>query len=297
MSGAPRRGTQRDAHLYRCACTPPGLPPEPARNPSPLNGLKRAPAAANALGEDQDYYLSVARYARRMMQALAGYLAYLGSRLVFLIDWNRARKRLRECSAKDDAERLLKWAADRNLGHRAFLQLGGEQLISRRWSSHSARRCTMASDCTQVRAGRAIDFLQFVIREAQSGCWRSAPSASFAMRSRRSWRGGSAGRIRACSASSACGAVFGNLASGCRRVCCHAGPGAGMACTARGGAAARWEQSGDAIVDRARQPGRPTGRRRVLSGCSTRRDEVADGLEEACFPLTHLATVAPPGRI
>jgi hypothetical protein len=48
---------------------------------------------------------------------------------VFLIDWNRARKRLARLISKSEAVGLLKWAADNNVGHRAFLQAGDIQLI------------------------------------------------------------------------------------------------------------------------------------------------------------------------
>ena len=48
---------------------------------------------------------------------------------MFLIDWNRARKRLAPLVGKKDAIDLLRWAADADYGHMAFLQLGGERLI------------------------------------------------------------------------------------------------------------------------------------------------------------------------
>jgi uncharacterized protein Yka (UPF0111/DUF47 family) len=61
--------------------------------------------------------------------ALDRFLEDLGSRLVFLIDWNRARKRLRLLVPNENAVRILRWAADHELGHRAFLTLGGERLV------------------------------------------------------------------------------------------------------------------------------------------------------------------------
>ncbi len=59
----------------------------------------------------------------------ATFLEFLGSRLVFLIDWNKARKRLRNFVPNDEAIKLLKWAADADIGHMAFLKAGGEQLV------------------------------------------------------------------------------------------------------------------------------------------------------------------------
>jgi hypothetical protein len=54
---------------------------------------------------------------------LLAYLNYLGSRLVFLIDWNRARKQLRGFLKAEQRLRLLRWAADLDIGHRGFLEL------------------------------------------------------------------------------------------------------------------------------------------------------------------------------
>jgi uncharacterized protein Yka (UPF0111/DUF47 family) len=76
-----------------------------------------------------EYEISVGRYTANSPESLERYLTYLGSRLVFLIDWNRARKRLARLVKKSDAIGLLKWAADNNVGHHAFLQVGDVGLI------------------------------------------------------------------------------------------------------------------------------------------------------------------------
>lgn len=58
------------------------------------------------------------------------YLEFLGSRIVFLIDWNRARRSLEQFVRRRDAIAILTEAADSNYGHRAYLELGGERLIA-----------------------------------------------------------------------------------------------------------------------------------------------------------------------
>jgi hypothetical protein len=85
-----------------------------------------APGHGHARGV---YYLCVRSYTARSGSQLRGYLDHLGSRLVFLIDWNRARKRLRLFVSRRAAIEVLKWAADGNIGHMAWLKAGGEQLI------------------------------------------------------------------------------------------------------------------------------------------------------------------------
>ena len=80
-------------------------------------------------GSIGDHHLVSGRYEAPDKESLEGYLRYLGSRLVFLIDWNRGRKRLETLVKKREAVALLRWAADENYGHMAFLQMGGERLI------------------------------------------------------------------------------------------------------------------------------------------------------------------------
>jgi uncharacterized protein Yka (UPF0111/DUF47 family) len=83
----------------------------------------------DAAMEDGVYHLCVGTYAARSQAQLRDYLEHLGSRLVFLIDWNRARKRLRLFVSRNDAIGLLKWAAEQDIGHMAWLKAGGEQLV------------------------------------------------------------------------------------------------------------------------------------------------------------------------
>lgn len=84
--------------------------------------------SAAQLQEDL-YHLCLGTYEARDQADLHDYLTFLGSRLVFLIDWNRARKRLRKFAPRRVCLEVLRWAADHNLGHMGFLTLGGEQLL------------------------------------------------------------------------------------------------------------------------------------------------------------------------
>lgn len=83
-------------------------------------------AGSPTLGE---HHVAVGSYDAADAAGLEAYLHHVGSRLVFVIDWNRARKRLRRLLSQDDAIEVLRWAADNNVGHMAFLALGGERLI------------------------------------------------------------------------------------------------------------------------------------------------------------------------
>jgi hypothetical protein len=65
----------------------------------------------------QMYHLSLGTFRTQDDGELGRYLRFLGSRLVFLIDWNRARKRLRKLAPKRVALEVLQWAAEQNCGH------------------------------------------------------------------------------------------------------------------------------------------------------------------------------------
>ena len=73
--------------------------------------------------------LMVGQFTAASSEEVERFLTAVGSRLVFLIDWNRARKRLAQLVSKAEAFELLKWAADNNIGHAAFLKCGEVQLI------------------------------------------------------------------------------------------------------------------------------------------------------------------------
>jgi uncharacterized protein Yka (UPF0111/DUF47 family) len=105
--------------------------------------------------------------------ALEQFLTTLGSRLVFLIDWSRARKRLSRFIKKADAVALLKWAADNNVGHEAFLQAGGIRLIYTALSRASSAQVPYGARLDEI-LGRdgAHRFLMSVLQIASSGLSR-----------------------------------------------------------------------------------------------------------------------------
>ena len=79
--------------------------------------------------EEAAFYLVNGHFTDKNADKRLGFLECLGSRLVFLIDWNKARKALQIFLGKKAAVELLGWAAAHDFGHRAFLELGGAVLI------------------------------------------------------------------------------------------------------------------------------------------------------------------------
>ncbi|HUO54534.1 MAG TPA: hypothetical protein VMU18_07330 [Rhodoblastus sp.] len=81
------------------------------------------------LAEGEVFYLLNGVYRARDAADLDAFLAFLGSRIVFLIDWNKARKALQLFTDKAAAIAILRDAASADEGHRAFLELGGAELV------------------------------------------------------------------------------------------------------------------------------------------------------------------------
>ncbi|WP_418648698.1 DUF47 family protein [Thauera butanivorans] len=75
------------------------------------------------------YYVGTATFDCAGEAALLATLEGIGARIVFLIDWNRARKRLEQFVTKADAVAILTEAAQRRIGHMAWLAAGGEKLV------------------------------------------------------------------------------------------------------------------------------------------------------------------------
>ena len=78
---------------------------------------------------EAQFELIAGRYKARTLSALEGFLDALGSRLVFMIDRNKARKALRNFVPDEEAKKILRWAAAQDFGHRGFLELGGAEAI------------------------------------------------------------------------------------------------------------------------------------------------------------------------
>jgi len=119
------------------------------------------------------FQMCTGSYEAKDQDALENFLTVVGSRLVFLIDWNRARKRLSRFVRKSDAIELLKWAAANNIGHEAFLKTGDIKLI------HTA---LARATSTHVQYGARLDeilgrdgakcFLMSVLQIASTGLSR-----------------------------------------------------------------------------------------------------------------------------
>src|SRR5208282_5577215 len=120
---------------------------------------------AKGLGDDRAFYYVTGRYPTASGDSRNTFLESLGASLVFLIDWNKARKILREWVSKTDAVHVLNWAALHRVGHRAFLELGGSELVASAVHHATPTRIGFAERLDRA-LGRdaAVDFLKTVMR-------------------------------------------------------------------------------------------------------------------------------------
>jgi uncharacterized protein Yka (UPF0111/DUF47 family) len=239
--------------------------------------------------EEENYYLCVGVYEAADGPALERYLAYLGSRIVFLIDWNHTRKVLREFLRKPDGVKLLKWAADNNVGQRGFLVLGGERLLYEAIEFIQQAPLHYGEKLHEALGGeQALDYLKFVFRAATEGLMQGRSERFIRDEVKtelaRRFHGAQESLISIASAHAAF--VFElatELHDGLSRL------DEGEAVFARvAGRAAHWEQEADGLVSRVRSLVRRLRKPEIFRELMHEADDAADSLEEAAFLATFL---------
>jgi uncharacterized protein Yka (UPF0111/DUF47 family) len=131
--------------------------------PVQWSGLERK--SVSGLSDDGAFYLITGRLQTDGAQSRDTFLETLGASLVFLIDWNKARKLLRTWVSKSESVQILEWAARHRFGHRGFLVLGGSELVAAA-VRHAAPARIGFGEPLESALGRtgAIDFLKTVLR-------------------------------------------------------------------------------------------------------------------------------------
>jgi uncharacterized protein Yka (UPF0111/DUF47 family) len=123
------------------------------------------PKSVAGLAEDGIFYLITGCYAAETAVSRDSFLEAIGTSLVFLIDWNKARKVLRTWVSKSDAVQILDWAARHRFGHRGFLELGGSELVSAAVRHAVPTRIGFGEQLDRALGSEgAVDFLKTVLR-------------------------------------------------------------------------------------------------------------------------------------
>lgn len=250
--------------------------------------------------DDGLYHLCVGKFSANSEAGLTDYLAFLGSRLVFLIDWNRARKRLRTLLPKKETLALLKWAADENLGHMAWLAAGGEQLIFDALSFAARTPPTFGARLDDVlERGPAATFMKFVLRACSRGMLENRPHELYRDEIRAElvrYFHSAQQQLLDIAAEHAAYSV--EIAAGVRDCLLDAFSEASAERLARNAARAKeWERRADDLVNQAREATQHAERPDFYRSLVESADDIADELEEAAFHLTLVPTEAHDGAV
>lgn len=254
-------------------------------------GEDRANQAASLAG-GATFYLATGRFEAKDDAELLAYLGFLGSRLVFLIDWNRARKQLRGFLRGDQRRALLNWAAEAEVGHRGFLEMGGARLVNQAIEAAGGSAMHFGDRLCDVLGDEAAQsFLQFVFRAAMEGL-RDHQSPSLIqdrVRAELQSHFSSEGTRLLQMASDHAGMIF-EIATlvrdGVRGVGCGMNNGSYQRSAKR---ARRFEHEADQLVAAARDAVRRRTEYTPLFRIVEAADDAADELEEAAFLLELLA--------
>jgi len=241
--------------------------------------------------EDGLYHLALGRYTARDEADLLEYVAFLGSRIVFLIDWNKARKRLRSLVGKRTALRLLRWAADEEVGHMAFLRLGGDRVIFEALDFAARGELHLGQSLEDLLgSARATEFLQFVLGTSSAAVRSGRPDSLVIDEIRaellRHVRGSGLGLLDLVAEHAG---LIVEIAAAVRDALQWLRDSSGRAQVDQLATRAKaWESDADRLLNQARGASAASEDARFLKGFVEQADDVADELEDAAFFVTLL---------
>jgi len=245
------------------------------------------------------YHLGLGRITLASSQALRDFLQFLGSRLVFLIDWNRARKRLRHFLPKPESLALLKWGADENIGHMAFLKAGGERLVYDAMEFALAGRVHLGETLSDALGReRALEFMRTLFRIAARYLLDGRPVSLVEDEVKAELAGYvSSAQEDMLDIAVEHASYLVELASGIRDSLVRArGADPLQVLAANAERAKEWESRADELLNAARAAARRADGMNFFAALIESADDVADDLEDAAFNLT-LATGKGQGQM
>jgi len=246
-------------------------------------------ASAN-LNNGEAYSVATAEFACPDEAALQAALAGIASRIVFLIDWNRARKRLQAFVKKADAIAVLTEAAHRDFGHRAWLQAGGERLIFAAMQTAGEGAFRIGDRLDEViGSADARAFLLAVMQLACQALSAGQPSALVADETRMLLAQHVRYRTSEFDLLSEHAAYCHTLAQAVSDGLAHGVESSAKAAQALAARAKSWERKADHLVMQAREKAERQPRWRPFANLAEQSDNVADALEEAAYLISLIA--------
>ena len=242
------------------------------------------------LNGGRPYQVGVATYEAPDDTALEAMLEGIGARIVFLIDWNRARKRLLPFVDRDRAVQVLREAARREVGHMAWLRAGGERLVWGAMAAQGEGVFRLGDRLDDLLGGdEAAALLVDLLALASQAHARGQPVALVADEARLLVARRVMGRRSEFELLDEHAALCHALAQALRDALVHGlerDPAAAEALAVR---AKAWERDADHLVMRARARAERQPQWQPFARLLERSDDVADSLEEATFVLSLVA--------
>ncbi|WP_028311067.1 MULTISPECIES: hypothetical protein [Derxia] len=224
--------------------------------------------------------------------ALDRALDAIGAELVFLIDWNRARKQLGRLVDKPLAVTVLDRAARAGHGHMAFLRAGGDRLVFAAMQAIDGGVFRLGDTLDGVLGAEAAgDFLVQVLGLAARALLAGRPVSLVEDESRVLLARLVARRTAGWELLADHAAWCHELARGLGDCLGHGADAAELARRAR-----RWERAADECVLAARVGAERQPRRARVAHILGRADDVADSLEAAAFIHGLAAGASAGGR-
>ncbi|MGB8275876.1 MAG: hypothetical protein WCF16_11500 [Alphaproteobacteria bacterium] len=246
------------------------------------------------------YLLATGSFNARDEAELRAFLAHLGSRIVFLIDWNRMRKRLRGLVSKTRAIGVLKWAANNDYGHRALIEIGGERALAEAVEYAAGQNLRYGQRLDElISEDHAGEFLQEAMRLASVGLRqrrsRRAIQDEIKAKLRRYFENERLGIFVTAAAHVALGF---DIAFLLREALERMGSAQGRAWISTfASRAALWEAKADQLLNDAREDIKRFQRPRSLLQFFERSDDAIDELEEAAALVDLSLLIAPSAAV
>ncbi|WFP62275.1 DUF47 family protein [Mesorhizobium sp. WSM4904] len=244
----------------------------------------------DGLNSGDAYCIGTATFECSDEAALLKALEGLGARIVFLIDWNRARKRLRQIVGKAGSVAVLNECARREIGHRGWLEAGGEALIFAAMEAVGSDYFRIGDTLDAVMgAAPAQEFLIEAMAMASQAMQQRQPVSRIAD-SIRLLLIRHVGRHHDEFALLSEHASFCHaLAEGIRDAIAHGHERSAKDAEKLAKRAKAWERKADLLVMRSRERAERNPRWLPFTRLIERADDIADAMEEAAFLFSLIA--------
>ncbi|MDO9236461.1 MAG: phosphate transport regulator [Aquabacterium sp.] len=242
------------------------------------------------LNQGEAFNVGTARFDCKDEAHLEKTLEGLGASIVFLIDWNRARKKLLPFVDKEAAIAVLTGAAQAEVGHMAWLKAGGEHLVFDAMQAAGAGAFRIGDRLDEVLGeAQAKNFLLDVMRLASEALLRGQPVALVADETRLLLSRQVQKRTTEFDLLDDHAAYCQALAQAISDALAHGHDGLRECAQDLAAKAKAWERRADHLVMQARQEAERQPRWLPIARLLALSDDVADALEEAAFMMSLIA--------